>query len=187
MAVVSALLGDWISSPVAVVQLLAGAVLLLFGRRMFWLLVAAIGFFLGLGLADAYLKIDAEALRWILGILAGVLASLAAVFLQRFAIAAAGLMAAGYSTYWYLSLTWDPLQLWNWALVVVAAIVGLLLARTLFDFGLIFASVLAGATLVLEAVGFEASTSRWMFLVLVLVGTAVQASWRSRKREKKKS
>ena len=185
MALASTLLGDWMSSPAAVVQLLAGAVLLLFGRRMFWLLVAAIGFLIGLGLADAYLSVDTVALRWIVGILAGVLAGLAAVFLQRFAISAAGALAAGYSTYWYLSLTWDPPQLWNWALVVVAAIVGLLIARTVFDFGLIFISALAGATLVLEAVGSEASISRWMFLVLVLVGTAVQASWRPRKSGKK--
>ncbi len=185
MALESTLLGDLISSPSALVQLLAGAVLLFLGRRMFWLLVAAIGFFFGLGLADAYLSVDAEALRWTLGILAGILAGLVAVFLQRFAITAAGTVAAGYSTYWYLSLTWDPLQLWHWALVAGAAVLGLLIARTVFDFGLIFLSALAGATLVLEAVGSEASISRWMFLVLVLVGTAVQASWRPRKRAKK--
>jgi hypothetical protein len=63
-------------------------------------------------------------------------------------------------------------------------VVGMLMARTVFDFGLIFVSTLAGATLVLDGLGPEASTSRWMFLVLVLVGVAVQASGRSDKKSK---
>jgi hypothetical protein len=185
MALDSTLLGEWMSSPSAVVQLAAGVILLLFGRRLFWLLVAAIGFFVGLGLADAYLSVDAEALRWTLGIVAGVVAALAMVFVQRFAISAAGALAAGYSTYWYLSLSWDPLEFWAWGLVAGAAVVGLLIARTVFGFGLIFVSALSGATLILEGAGSEAATSRWLFLVLVVVGTAVQASWRPRKSEKK--
>ena len=178
------MLADWLSSPTAIVQLLAGAVLLLFGRRLFWLLVAALGFFLGLGLADTYLTPDTEMLRWGLGLLAGLLAGLAMVFVQKFAIRAAGMMVAGYSTWWYLSLTWAPLEFWGWGLVAAAAVAGMLIARTVFDFGLIFVSALAGATLMLDGFGPEASTSRWMFLVLVLIGVAVQASGRSEKREK---
>jgi hypothetical protein len=178
------MLADWISGPTAIVQLLAGAVLLLFGRRLFWLLVAALGFFLGLGLAETYLTIDNEMLRWGVALLTGLLAGLAMVFVQKFAIRAAGLMAAGYSAWWYLSLTWEPLEPWGWGVVAAMALLGMLIARTVFDFGLIFVSALAGATLVLDGFGPAASTSRWMFLVLVLVGVAVQASGRSGKREK---
>lgn len=167
---------DWIGSPSGMAQLALGVILLVFGRRFFWLLVAAIGFFVGLGLADYYLSVDSEALRWVVGILAGVLAGLAAIFLQRFAVSAGGALVAGYSTYWYLSLTWDPFEVWNWVLVGAAALVGLLLARVVFDFGLIFISSLAGATLLLESLPAEASTNRWLFLVLVVLGAAVQAS-----------
>jgi hypothetical protein len=168
--------GGWLESPAGIVQGLLGAVLLLFGRRLFWLLVAAVGFVAGLWLAEAYLPMDSEALRWLVGLLVGVLAALAAIFLQRFAVALGGALVAGYGAHWYLSLGGDGLENWQWALVVGAAVAGLLIARHVFDFGLIFFSSIAGATLILESLPVEASTSRWLFLVLVVLGAFVQAS-----------
>lgn len=166
----------WLESPAVVAQGVVGAVLLLFGRRLFWLLVAVVGFAVGFSLAEAYLTVGSGVLQWVVGLFVGLLAALAAIFLQRFAVAVGGAFIAGYGVFWYLTLTWDPLQTWHWILVVGAGLIGLLVARHVFDFGLIFFSAIGGATLLLESLPITAATSRWLFLILVVFGAFVQAS-----------
>ena len=178
---------DWLESPSGALGLALGAVLLFFGRRLFWLLVAAVGFYLGVLLADTYLAVDSETSRWLVGLLAGFAAALLAVFLQRMAVGLAGALIAGYSAFWYLDLAGQPLATWHWLLVALAAVAGLLIARTLFNFGLILLSTLAGATLILESLQVEAAVSRWAFVGLVIVGAAVQLVGMGRKRRKNKA
>ena len=180
-----AVTADWLQSPSAIVQIVVGAVLLLFGRRLFWLVVAAVGFAIGFFLAETYVAGGSEMVHWVVALLAGALAALAVVFLQRFAISAGGALAAGYSAYWYLSLTWQPFEVWHWLVVLAATVIGALVARTVFDFGLIFLSSIAGATLVLEGLPATPAVNRWAFLVLVVVGAAVQASTLPGKRREK--
>lgn len=182
---VLAAVAKWEISPTALTQIALGGVLLLFGRRLFWLLVGAAGFFAGVLLAETYLVAGSEILRWAVGLAVGLLAALAVVFLQRFAISLGGAVAAGYSIYWYLGLTWQPLQGWHWGLVAAGAVIGLLVAQAVFDFGLIFLSSLAGATLILENLEGAPVASRWLFLVLVVLGATVQASTLPERRGKK--
>ena len=80
----------WAPGSVGVVQILCGAVLLLLGRRLFWLLVGTVGFVLGFLLAETWIDAGGEALRWLVGLGLGLAAALVAVLVQRFAIAAAG-------------------------------------------------------------------------------------------------
>lgn len=176
MEQVLAMTADWGIGSAALAQIVVGGVLLLFGRRLFWLLIGAAGFFAGVLVTDTYLAVDSEALRWIVGLAVGLLAALAAVFLKRIAVSLGGAIIAGYSVYWYLGLTWQPLQTWQWLLVAAAAVIGFLVAQVVFDFGLIFLSSLAGATLVLENLDAAASVSRWLFLVLVVLGATAQAT-----------
>lgn len=167
---------EWQRSPAAVVQILAGVVVLLFGRRLFWLFIGAAGFFAGVLLVDSWVAVGSELLRWIVGLSVGLLAALAAVFLQRVAVALGGALVAGYAVYWYLGLTWQPFQTWHWLLVAAGVVVGFLVAQVVFDFGLIFLSSLAGATLILENLDARPGVSRWLFLVLVVLGAATQAA-----------
>ena len=156
--------------------LAAGGLLLFFGRRLFWLFIAVAGFLAGAILADIYVSTDAEATRWIVALLCGGLASLAAIFLQKIVVSLGGAVIAAYGTWWYLGLTWAPFDTWQWLVVVVSGIAGLLLARLVFDIGLVALSALAGAVLVLEGVGVGSETSRWLLPVLIVVGGLVQLS-----------
>lgn len=165
-----------LESPSALVQLALGALLLLFGRRLFWLLVAVLGFAAGLFLADVLLSPDAATWRWAAALLCGVLGALAAVFLQRAAITVGGALAAGYSAHWYLSLTHQPLEQWHWLVVAGAAILGLLVARVVVDVALIAVSTLAGATLLVQGADLEPEPSRWLFFALLVLGAVVQGS-----------
>lgn len=167
---------EWQTRPAALLQILAGIVVLLAGRRLFWLFIGAAGFFAGVLLADTYLGVDSEVLRWIAGLSVGFLAALAAVFLQRMAVALGGALVSGYAVYWYLGLTWQPFETWHWLLVAAAVVIGFLVAQVVFDFGLIFLSSLGGATLILENLDADPQVSRWLFLVLVVLGAATQAA-----------
>ena len=79
----------------AILNVLIGAGLLFFGRKVFWLFVAGAGFVVGLTLANRLLQ-SPEWVGVIIGLGIGLLAALLAVFLQRFALGLAGFLAGGY-------------------------------------------------------------------------------------------
>lgn len=163
-------------SPSALVQAALGLVLLLFGRRLFWLVIGAVGFWAGLSFAEAYLGPDAGNWRWLAALGLGALGALVAVFLQRLAIGVGGALIAAYSAHWYLALSGEPLSTLQWAVVALAGLAGLLVARLVADLALIALSVLAGATLVLEGIDAEPSMSRWIFVGLLVLGAWVQSA-----------
>src|SRR6187200_2140589 len=66
--------------------IIAGVVLLFFGRRLFWLFVALIGFIAGMSLATQVLAIHEQWLLLLIAIGCGILGALIALFLQRLAI-----------------------------------------------------------------------------------------------------
>ncbi len=167
--------GGAIESPSALVQLGLGLVLLLFGRRLFWLVIALLGFAVGLYVAGAYLEVE-PAWRLVVGLGLGLLGAFGAVFLQRVAITIGGSLVAGYATWWYLSLGSQGLATWQWLLVAGAALLGLMVARLVADVALVGVSCVAGATLTLQALGVETTTGRWLFFALLVVGAAVQVS-----------
>lgn len=169
-------LDGWMESPSSLVLLAIGVGLLFAGRKLFWLLVAAAGFLAGVLLADAYFSFDSDAARLSVGLLAGGMAAGLAFFLKRIAIGAAGAVLAGYGVYSQLSLGGQAPEGWHWLLILGAGLIGLMISELLVDFGLIFLSAVAGATLILEAASPEDVAARWLFLGLVIVGSAVQAA-----------
>ena len=156
------------------ISLALGVALLLFGRRLFWLFVAVAGFLVGTWLADSMLSVDSETARLGVSLGIGVLAALAAVFVQRAAIALAGAAVAGYGAWWYFALGATSLEVWQWIVVSLAATTGLLLARSVFEIGLVALSSLAGAVLVLEGLTPPPEVARWAVFALAIVGAAIQ-------------
>src|SRR3990172_7787956 len=80
------------------VSLILGAILLILGRKLFWIFVGAIGFLVGFNPAAQYL---AEQPIWVIlliAIVAGIIGSVLAVVLQRVATLVAGFLAGGYLT-----------------------------------------------------------------------------------------
>jgi hypothetical protein len=73
-----------------VARSIVGAALLVFGRKLFWLFVAGIGFIAGLNVATSYLKGSPQWLILLLALVAGLIGALLAVFAQSIAIGIAG-------------------------------------------------------------------------------------------------
>src|SRR5207253_8981681 len=81
--------------PVPIIGLIIGAVILLFGRKLFWLCVAAVGFAAGVEFAPHLMHEPSPVLLLSVAIVLGFIGALLALFLQKIAIAVAGFLAGG--------------------------------------------------------------------------------------------
>jgi len=68
--------------------ILVGVVILLFGRKVFWIFVGAAGFIAGIAFTREVLGPLAEWITLAVGLLAGLIGAVLSVFLERFAIGA---------------------------------------------------------------------------------------------------
>jgi MFS family permease len=150
-----------------------GAALLLFGRRLFWLFVACVGFVVGAKLAtDALGHQQPEWLILLIALGVGLLGAIVSMFLQRVAVGIAGFFAGGYllST---LALGMKY-QGYDWIAFVFGGVLGAILTVVLLDPALIVLSALVGATTISQSFSLQPSTSTILFVVLLIFGIAVQ-------------
>ncbi|HEY1789962.1 MAG TPA: hypothetical protein VGJ73_17585, partial [Verrucomicrobiae bacterium] len=78
------------------INILVGAVLLVFGRRLFWLFVGCTGFIVGFDLANSLFPGQSQLLIFLIAIGVGLIGAIAAIFLQRLVVGIAGFFAGGY-------------------------------------------------------------------------------------------
>jgi len=81
--------------PIPILSVLIGAVILFFGRKLFWLCVAAVGFAAGVEVAPHLVHDPSAILSLSVAIVFGFIGALLALFLQKVAIAVAGFLAGG--------------------------------------------------------------------------------------------
>lgn len=160
---------------------LVGLVLLLAGRRLFWLLVGAVGFLFGFHLAQGWLGLDEFWLRLAVAALVGLVGAFLAVLLQRLAIGIAGFLLGGAAAGWAAEVVFGLPEGPAWVAFFIGGIVAAVIAGFLFELALIVLSALLGASLIVQAAvawpGIDLGTTAQAitFLVLTGVGLAVQA------------
>jgi len=159
----------------AILNVLIGAGLLFFGRKVFWLFVAGAGFVVGLSLSNRLLQ-SPEWVGVIIGLGIGLLAALLAVFVQRLAIGLAGFLAGGYLALQFLVPLFHLQHGWlPWLAFVIGGVIGVILVGVFLEWALIALSTLAGAALVTEALGLRDGIALLVFIILILVGVSYQA------------
>ena len=156
-------------------NILIGAALLFFGRRVFWLFIAGMGFVAGVSFADQLLQ-GPEWLSMVIGLGLGIFTALLAIFVQHFAIGLAGFLAGGYIA-WQLVLPllniehgWIP-----WLTFLIGGIIGVILVGAVLDWALIILSSLAGSALIVEVLKSPQFLSALVFIALAAIGISVQA------------
>ena len=154
--------------------LLLGAVLLLAGRRLFWVLIGAAGFLAGMWLALQILGPKPEALHWLLAFLAGLIGIALAKFFQKLAVGMAGFFLGGAAAMDLLNLDLSPGRPGTWIAFAVAGVLGAILAGWLFEIALIVLSSYLGAALVIDALALPETAL--VLGVLFAVGILVQSS-----------
>lgn len=161
-------------------RIVAGAVLLACGRRLFWFLVGVLGFLAGMTVAAKFLHGQPQMVHWAAAILLGILGALMAIFLQKVAICVAGFLAGGYAgvalvtaLHLHVAVAWLP--------AVAGGVIGAVFGMFLFEWALVLFSSLTGAMLVAESVHVDPGYKILLFFVLFAIGFAMQAGMGKRK------
>src|ERR1051325_650638 len=117
---------------VPVVSVLVGGAILLFGRKLFWLFVAALGFAVGIELAGYFVSNPPAWVTLLVAVGLGVLGAIFAVMLQKLAIAVAGFVAGGRLALALVEAFFIEHANYQGAIFVIGGIVGALLVLALF-------------------------------------------------------
>ena len=162
-----------------------GALLLFFGRRLFWLCLAVLGFFFTFGLVSELTDQTSQSLAFFLALGLGVVGALLAVFLQKIAIGVAGFLFGGAATLFLIDFFALPVGPLEWVLVLVGAVVSAFLAFKIFTAALVVLSSLVGAALISQAIGLSPAAAGVFFLVLAIVGIVAQLGSKARTKRRK--
>jgi hypothetical protein len=161
---------------IPIVSALIGAVILLFGRKLFWLCVAAVGFAAGVEFAPQLVHEPSTLVMLAFAIVLGIIGAVLALFLQKIAIAIAGFLAGGkLAIALAAAFLVQPAQ-YYWITFAIGGIIGAIFLLVLFDWALIALSSVVGAYLILSAFSLPASGTSILFIALVVGGVIVQVA-----------
>ena len=163
--------------------LIAGVAMLVAGRRLFWLFVGLAGFVVGLQTAPLLVGPHSVLLVWAVGLVCGAIGVVLALFFQHLAIAIGGFMAGSAIAVQLTHLMWGRP---DGIVMLIGGIVGAVALFLLFDWALILLSATAGASLIVQAVGMRMNAGPLAFILLAVIGVAIQAGWLLADRRRKR-
>jgi uncharacterized membrane protein YeaQ/YmgE (transglycosylase-associated protein family) len=162
-------------SVLLAVSILIGALLLFFGRRLFWLLVAAIGFWIGFQIVPYLMHQPPPWLEFVLAILFGMIGAILAFVLQKIAIGGAGFLVGGFVATEILNAFVNYQPQFSALAFIIGGIVGAILMLVLFDWALIFFSAISGAELIVSHLKLPATGTVILLVCLIVLGIVVQS------------
>jgi len=163
-------------SSATIVGVIIGVVILFFGRKLFWLCVAAVGFAVGVKIAQLLVNESSSLLALLIALIFGVLGALLALFLQKIAIAVLGFLAGGKLATAIAAAFFVQYAQYSTIIFVIGGIIGAILLLALFGWALIVVSSFIGAYLIQSAIVLPPTGSTLVFIGLAMVGVFVQAA-----------
>ncbi|MGD8603265.1 MAG: DUF4203 domain-containing protein [Anaerolineales bacterium] len=165
-------------------QVAIGASLVAFGRRLFWVFVAGVGFVVGLQLALRFLPGIEDWVSLGVALLAGLVGAILVSFLQRLAIGAAGFFAGWQIAMYLIDLLRIDLGNLDWVGGIVGGLIGIVLIALLFDWALIFLSSIVGAIAIVDVFELNSTMHLLLLVILALAGILIQFGWLRRRPER---
>ena len=158
-----------------------GLILLVFGRRLFWLFVALVGFLLGMEFTGVILGDQPKWVMLFIGLGTGLIGALLAVLVERLAFALVGFYAGA-----YLGLI--GAQSFGVGgntilLFAVSGLIGAVFAALIMDWVIIVLSCLVGAGAIVVSLSLDQMVGLLVFVVLAAAGIFFQAKVMARSRE----
>ena len=153
-------------------SIILGVMLLVFGRKLFWLFVSIVGFLFGMGFAGLVFPDHPPWIQLLFALGAGFLGAFFAVLLQRLAFAFAGFYGG-----FYLALILSHsfgIGGNNIASFTAFGVIGAVFATLIMDWAINVLSCLVGAGTVVEASGLGQELRVVVFLLLVITGAFIQ-------------
>jgi hypothetical protein len=152
-----------------------GAMLMIQGRKIYWLFVGGLGFLVTLLLFDPVYSGMSERTALIIAVIVALIGAALAIFLQRLAIYVGGFLGGGYLLVLAFELFGARLGGLNFFIFLLGGIVGALIVSSAFDRALIFFSSVIGAAMIVQTLDLS---PLWRFVavpLLSVVGMGLQA------------
>ena len=162
-------------SSVTIVGVLIAIVILFFGRKLFWLCVAAVGFAVGLQIAPLLVNEASSLLALVIALVLGLLGALLALFIQKVAIALLGFLAGGKLATAIAAAFFVQHAQYSTIIFIVGGIIGAILLMAVFGWALIVVSSFIGAYLIQSAIVLPPTGLTLVFIGLAILGIFVQA------------
>jgi len=113
-------------------------------------------------------------------LITGLLGALMAAILQKFAVAVAGFAAGGYIVYYLLQVVIQDGGQVQWLAILAGALIGAVLAGSMFDWALILITAASGATLVSQGLNLSMPLSAVVLLGLFVFSMVAQGNLRAK-------
>ena len=162
------------ATSVMIAHIAAGGILLLVGRRLFWLFVMIAGFLFGATLANDLLIEYPRWVIWITGALFGLIGAMLAIFLQRLGFVIAGFYGGSYLAILLAQSFGSPIS--DTAVSIAGGFLGALFAAMALDWAIIVLSSLAGAGIIVAALELQPSMNLLAGAGLAVLGVIAQAA-----------
>jgi len=167
-------------------QILVSLALLFAGRRVFWFVVAVLGFYAGMQATPLFIDAPSQSLTIAISLGCGLLMAVAAFILQKLAIGISGFIVGGYGAFLAMSRLGIHLGKLNWVPIVCAGLLGVVLSSIVFEWALIVISAVAGAYLLVMTLGVSDKIQPLVFVLVAVAGFLIQAKDKSKKKPEKK-
>jgi hypothetical protein len=165
-----------------IVPIVVGALLLFFGRKVFWLFVGAVVFIVVMDTAPRFVH-HQESTIFYVALAAGVLAASAGYFVQKVALRVAGFLAGGFFAFTLTEQYLPQFASYWWVAALAGGIIGAVITSFLVEWALIMLSSIAGALLITQRFDLDATQNLAAFIALTLIGVVVQARGKRSKRD----
>lgn len=155
------------------IRIILGMLVLLLGRRLYWIMVGVGGLLAGMEFTQQVLAEWAPSARFLLAIVAGGVGVLLAILAQRVAFALLGFFGGGFiALVLTQSMGSDNAQL---AWFILGALAGAIIAALVMDWAIIVLTSLAGAAAIVTSFAAEPAFKTALFVIVAGVGIAIQS------------
>jgi len=154
----------------------AGVLLLFLGRKLFWLFVAVVGFILGSTYIPQLMPNQPQSVILTISLIAGLLGALMAALMQKVAVGVAGFIAGGYIVFYLLQFLILQTGDYQWMVILAGALIGAVLAGSMFDWALILITSASGATLISQGLSLAMPASAVLLLGFFILGIVAQGN-----------
>lgn len=149
-----------------------GLMLILFGRKLFWLAIGIAGFLFGLEITRLFFVTQPQWVQLVVALGMGALGALLAMLAQRLAFT-----LAGFFTGVFLALRIGASLAWpepGWLLIIGGGIIGALLATLFMDLAITILSCLVGAAAIVGELPLDPALKLIAFATLAGAGILLQ-------------